>query len=509
MASALKRLHEVYPPEVKSTVPLGLRINDMVYTTSLSAADPVTGECSGDIKEQTRKALQHMKELIERAGGTLDNVARGVGYCTTPEDRTPVDEVWMEVFPNEQDKPAMKVLLAELPPGQLVRIDALALLGQTRKRIDIPNVSAHDPTIKIGNWVFSSRCHGNDQSTGQIVEGGVDAEARQTLENLTTLVKLAGGSESDIVQLTTFGREADYIPSAKKAYESRFAGSKPALNQLVNFVSSRMQVAMEMLAVLPGGPGEAFQELYLDQQHNSLPAGAKIGPVVVAPQILPVDPSSGKVVEGDMEAQLRAVFQNMDRVLQAGGAKRGDVARVTLFMRQVSDRTAMNKVYAEWYPDENTRPPHKYVPAELPEGVHATAQVIALPGGGVKDLEIPGIHHQDYMSLGGLCGNLVTSSRIFGTDPATGKGSQDPDEHTAIIFNNAGTILKMAGGDWKNVTQMTAFIGDMSLADTVKKQWDEHLKGSDAQLHFIETSLGGQSRDGKPMLPRLEMLAVV
>jgi enamine deaminase RidA (YjgF/YER057c/UK114 family) len=496
---------------VKSTVPLGVRVNDMVYTTSLSAADPVTGECSGDIKEQTRKALERMKEMIERAGGTLDNVARGVGYCTTPEDRTPVDQVWMEFFPNEQDKPAMKVLLAELPPGQLVRIDALALLGQTRKRIDIPNVSAHDPTIRIGNWVFSSRCHGNNQETGQIVEGGVDAEAKQTLENLGTLVKLAGGSENDIVQLTSFGRESDYLAPAKKAFDARFSGgSKPALNQVVNFVSPRMAVAFEMLAVLPGGPGEAFQELYLDQQHNSLPAGAKIGSVIVAPQIMPVDPSSGKIAGDDMESQLRAVFQNMDRVLEAGGAKRGDVARVTLFMRQVSDRTAMNKVYAEWYPDENTRPPHKYVPAELPEGVHATAQVIALPGGGVKDLEIQGIHHQDYMSLGGVCGNLVTSSRIFGTDPTTGKGSQDADEHTAIIFGNAERILKMAGGDWHNVTQMTAFIGGMELAPTVQKQWDEKLgKNANAKLHFIETSLGGQSRDGRPMLPRLEMLAVL
>ncbi|MPZ48612.1 MAG: hypothetical protein GEU75_04740 [Dehalococcoidia bacterium] len=256
--------------------------------------------------------------------------------------------------------------------------------------------------------------------------------------------------------------------------------------------------------------GELFQELYLDTQHNSLPAAAKVGSVVIAPSLLPVDPQTQKVVDGDLEAQLRAIFQNMDRVLEAGGCTRQDVARVTLYMTQVSDRTAMNKVYAEWYPDENTRPPHKYVPAELPKGILATAQVIAQPGGGVRDIEIPGIHHQDYMSLGGLCGNIVTSSRIFGTDPATGKGSQEPDEHTAIVFGNADTILKMAGGSWDNIAQATAFIGSMELAPTVEKQWKERVKpGNDAPLHFIETSLGGQSRDGKPMLPRLEIVAVL
>jgi 2-iminobutanoate/2-iminopropanoate deaminase len=258
------------------------------------------------------------------------------------------------------------------------------------------------------------------------------------------------------------------------------------------------------------GTGEYFRELYLDATHNSLPAGAKIGPVVVATNLMPVDPATQQVVGSDMEGQLRALFQNMDRVLESGGCSRKDVARVTLFMRQVSDRTAMNKVYKEWYPDEDGRPPHKYVPAELPEGVHVAAQVIALPGRQARAIEIPGIHHQDWMSLGGLTGNLVTSSRIFGTDPATGKGSQDADEHTAIIFNNADKLLELAGGSWANLQQVTAFIGGDELRETVLTQWRK--RGSEREngpaLHFIETNLGGRSESG-PMLPRLEIIALL
>ncbi|HEY7269533.1 MAG TPA: RidA family protein, partial [Dehalococcoidia bacterium] len=163
-----------------------------------------------------------------------------------------VDQVWMDVFPDPNDKPAFKVLVADLPPGQLVRIDCVALLGERRQRIDIPNVSAHDPTVKIGNWVFTSRCHGNDQATGKIVEGGLEAQARQTFENLATLVKLAGGSEANITQITTFGREPAYMPVAKKVFEERFPdpARRPRLNQTVNFVSSAMEVAIEMAAVL-------------------------------------------------------------------------------------------------------------------------------------------------------------------------------------------------------------------------------------------------------------------
>ena len=55
--------------------------------------------------------------------------------------------------------------------------------------------------------------------------------------------------------------------------------------------------------------------------------------------------------------------------------------------------------------------------------------------------KIPGIHHQDWMSLGGRNGGLVTSSRIFGTDPTTGKGSPEADDRDSAqvvaIFRKA------------------------------------------------------------------------
>jgi enamine deaminase RidA (YjgF/YER057c/UK114 family) len=163
-----------------------------------------------------------------------------------------VDQVWMDMFPDPNDKPAFKVLVADLPPGHLVRIDCVALLGERRTRFDIPNVTAHDPTVRIGNWVFTSRCHGNDQATGKIVEGGLEAQARQTLTNLATLLKSAGGTQDNVTQITTFAREADYKLIARKVFEEFFPdpAKRPQLNQLVNFVSPSMAMAAEMVAVL-------------------------------------------------------------------------------------------------------------------------------------------------------------------------------------------------------------------------------------------------------------------
>jgi len=203
--------------------------------------------------------------------------------------------------------------------------------------------------------------------------------------------------------------------------------------------------------------GEVFQELYLDSTKSSLPAGARIGGVVILPGLGPFDPATGDIVGDDMESQLRAILQNMDRVLDAAGCTNQDVARVTTFMRQTHDRTALNKVFREWYPNEEERPPNKYLPAALPERIHVLAQIIALPGNAARAIEIPGIHHNDWMSLGGRNGDLVTSSRIFGTDPTTGKGSAEPERHTAIVFENAERLLALADASWANLSQATVF----------------------------------------------------
>src|ERR1041385_1698237 len=98
--------------------------------------------------------------------------------------------------------------------------------------------------------------------------------------------------------------------------------------------------------------GEVFQELYLDSTKSSLPVGARIGGVVILPGLGPFDPATGEIVGDDMESQLRAVMHNMDRVLETAGCTNRDVARVTTFLRQTNDRTALTNVCWAWYPHE-------------------------------------------------------------------------------------------------------------------------------------------------------------
>ena len=332
MAKSLRTFFEVYPEDPRGTRPIGMRINDVVYANGLAGVDLVTGAPAEGITAQMSLILEHLRSLMEQAGGDLDGVVRCAAYVTNMEDRETIYGPWEELFPDPADRPALKALMVELPEGHLVHLDVFGLIGGKRTRIDIPNVHARDPGVRVGNVFFTSRCHGNDPATGQIVEGGLEAEARQTMENLATLVGLVGGGEENIVQLNMFGRDDSYKETARRVFEERFpdAATRPTLHQLVNVVSSRMSLAIEMMALLPendGPSGEEFVELYSCEEGNAKPTGARIGDVVVAPLLEPVDPCSGALAAQDFDGQLTAMFGAVERFLKVNGLGLNDVAR--------------------------------------------------------------------------------------------------------------------------------------------------------------------------------------
>ncbi len=248
------------------------------------------------------------------------------------------------------------------------------------------------------------------------------------------------------------------------------------------------------------GVGETLREIYLCEEHSSLPSGVRLGSFVLAPAISAADPCTGALPSGGLEAQLRATFANMDAFLEAAGVGREHVARVTFALSSLSERRLLNPVWSEWFPNPADRPPHKYVPAALPPGVLVTAQLIALAGARRRVLDIPGVEHQDPMSMGALTGNLITSSRVV-----AGRPVDDADEQVALVLDNVGSLMRQAGADFGSLTQVTAFVGDVRYYASVERELRQRLGESPEPpvQHVIEADLGGNG------LPRIEIIGLV
>ncbi len=64
---------------------------------------------------------------------------------------------------------------------------------------------------------------------------------------------------------------------------------------------------------------------------------------------IPLHPETGQLVGEDIDAQTRQVLANLAAVLLAGGARRDQVAKTTVYLTDLDDFAAMNEIYAEFF----------------------------------------------------------------------------------------------------------------------------------------------------------------
>lgn len=91
---------------------------------------------------------------------------------------------------------------------------------------------------------------------------------------------------------------------------------------------------------------------------------------------IPLDPSTGQIIEGDVKAQTERVLKNLTEVLDAAGASWKDVVKTTVFLHDMNDFPAVNDMYARMIGD--ARPARSTVQVSgLPRGVLVEIDAIA------------------------------------------------------------------------------------------------------------------------------------
>ena len=91
----------------------------------------------------------------------------------------------------------------------------------------------------------------------------------------------------------------------------------------------------------------------------------------------PMDPATGKIVEGDIKTQTRQVMKNLDAILIAGGASCASVVKTTVFLKDMNEFAAMNEVYAEFL--GASAPARSTIEAaRLPRDIRVEIEVLAI-----------------------------------------------------------------------------------------------------------------------------------
>lgn len=93
--------------------------------------------------------------------------------------------------------------------------------------------------------------------------------------------------------------------------------------------------------------------------------------------LIPTDPISGELINGDVVAQTERCLNTLSMVLEDAGSTLEDVVKVTVYLKDLNDFEAMNSVYAQYFKKDHPART-TYQPGLLPIGALVEVEAIAL-----------------------------------------------------------------------------------------------------------------------------------
>jgi 2-iminobutanoate/2-iminopropanoate deaminase len=118
-------------------------------------------------------------------------------------------------------------------------------------------IGPYSHAIQFGDFVFTSGQIGLNPATGEIVPGGIEAETRQVLINLTSVLEASGSNLDRVMKTTVFLRDMADFPKMNAIYGEFFKENPPARSTIgVVALPKGAAVEVEVIAICPRPRGD-------------------------------------------------------------------------------------------------------------------------------------------------------------------------------------------------------------------------------------------------------------
>jgi 2-iminobutanoate/2-iminopropanoate deaminase len=351
----------IFLPQMTSEpeIPMGVRMGNAFFSSSISGRDPATGRLGDGAEQQFDLAFGNMRTLVEEAGLSTDDIAHVTVFIGDASGRQLIHKPWLQIFPNEHNRPARKTTTYPLPDGVQVQLQALAIAQAGRQPLEIPGLAHRDPLpmgAKAGNLVFSSVIGGQDPKTNKQVTG-TEQQMDQAFQNMRALVEQAGGTADDIAWVWVFLRDKSDQPAMIDSWLKMFPrdGDRPARKTIMydELKGRETLVQLQFIAVL-GAKRRNF-EIPGVGHHDPIPMGATTGTRFYSSGIGGYDPKTSKQAE-TLEHQAQLAFENLRALMAQAGSTLDSVGHLTILLRDYGAHSIVVKNLLETFPDKDKRP---------------------------------------------------------------------------------------------------------------------------------------------------------
>ncbi|MFR9703225.1 Rid family detoxifying hydrolase [Aeromonas sanarellii] len=237
-----------------------------------------------------------------------------------------------------------------------------------------------------------------DPRTGKLIEGDIQAQARQCLTNIQAIVQSIGHGMEDMVKVTLFLKNMGDLEAVDTVYREFFPHSLPTRTVLA-VAALPLGAAVQMDALLSNGEGTFPQApcplIKLARSSDRVPQDPLSSQSVAFSHYnnigaqLPLDPASGALVDGGIREQAAQCLRNIKAVLESIDVPFDDIVKVTVYLTHLADLEAVDEVYTTFFPDSAIARAAAYLPARsviaasaLPMGARVQMDAVISHGDG-------------------------------------------------------------------------------------------------------------------------------
>jgi reactive intermediate/imine deaminase len=349
-----------------------VKAGGFIYLSGVLAVDE-KGQIEGDVKAQTRRVLDRLRDVLEASGSSLARVASVTVYLKRAEDFAALNEVYRTYW--TADPPARTTVVVDLVrPEALVEIAMVAIPNGGERRVIHPGSWVKSPNpysygIKSGDTLFLAGVVPRNGRDNSLVTGDIKVQTHAVMDNAAEILQAAEMSLQDVVSSRVYITDVEHFQLMNAAYRSSFTAAPPARATVrAGLMNPGFLVEITMLAVR-GWKREAFTTPNPDgsmgRQNPNLSSAIRVGARLYVSGML----GNTGANRTDARAQTKETLVRIGRTLAAAGFGVEDVVDSTVYLKSLDDYAAMNEAYTEVFRRE--RPARATVRADLvsPDGL--------------------------------------------------------------------------------------------------------------------------------------------
>jgi enamine deaminase RidA (YjgF/YER057c/UK114 family) len=347
----------------------GVRAGNTLYVAAQDGRSS-DGSLPSSFPQEVKQSLAHVREVLQASGMDLGNLVWVQVYVTSAQDIAAMnDTYWKAIGTNP---PARTILVvAGLPGGEKVQINAIAVGGSARRQVITPAGWPHgrftDPAgIQVDDVLYISAQSGADPKTGKLPAAYPD-EVKQSLENVGAVLKAANMTMANVVWTNPYMASPETAQGTSNVIAHNGQPQQAPVTAMNKIYASYFEFGNTPgrgtieVAALPAGTHIVFTVIAgadLAQRKSIRPKNMPPSPTA-SPGILYRDTyyMSGKsgfipdqgIVTQDVELQLRQTMRNLLDDLQEADMDFSDVVQATVYVRDIRDIDEVQKLYGSFF----------------------------------------------------------------------------------------------------------------------------------------------------------------